>query len=325
MRFLAFWLVCILLLGSTRGQYFDLEQVSQLYRPRIVCDAAWNAPSHLADTGTSFSSLRTGFSGSFPLRTKLGVNFSPDFSSLKFKDILKNSVKVKASQLMAGFRIGYGQVTPGFALSPQQNIGYASASILGLHLDSRYRVLFYSIGLGISEASLQSTVPMYSGIIGRMHLRSLRKMYFYGIALAGSGGVPIPVPFIGGAFPVARSWSFRVSLPVSMELRYQRKGFVGTGGIRLTGMRTGLILDETRMPLTYAGLQYGISMEQKLGKQIQLFVCGGYVTPGQVTLGKRSEPEGQYRLVGSPFLQGGVRMYFGRSIWGNMLQKLEME
>ncbi|MBC7865197.1 MAG: hypothetical protein IAF38_19640, partial [Bacteroidia bacterium] len=84
--------------GILSAQTFDLEQVEQIFRPRIKWDNRFIIPSNFSDTTGKFSDLYSNAVVTFPIRSRLDADFKLDLSKPNLKDILKNSIRINASQ-----------------------------------------------------------------------------------------------------------------------------------------------------------------------------------------------------------------------------------
>jgi hypothetical protein len=144
-------ILLIFFCSNIRAQTFEVDQIQQLFRPRIRVDSKYIFDSKFSDTSGVFNQKEGNFVCTFPIKTKISADLKLDLSSIKLKDIIKNSVRLKASQTLGTIRINAKQANFGFDTLPRKNLNSVTAGLIGLHLTKKYRVLFYSANITVSE------------------------------------------------------------------------------------------------------------------------------------------------------------------------------
>ncbi|MCE3260464.1 MAG: hypothetical protein K0S12_2105 [Bacteroidetes bacterium] len=236
------------------GQTFEVDQIEQLFRPRIRFDSKYVFDSQFRDTSSVFRQGEANAVFTFPIRTKLSADLKLDLSSLKIRDILQNSVRIKASQTLGMFRINARQAYVGFDSLPQKNIVNATAGILGVRLTRKYRIMFYSVNGSFAEQDLTANAPglRASALVGQLHMRGLRRNFFYGVAATYSDGLFLPAAFFGGSEPIGRRFIFNYTLPVQINIQYKDdRHTLITLGVTGDGYRTGINYKSRRVNVNY--------------------------------------------------------------------------
>ncbi|HMC97873.1 MAG TPA: hypothetical protein VKG92_09475, partial [Flavobacteriales bacterium] len=215
-------LLCLLLAGPAQAQTFDVEQFDQLFRPRLKLDARYQPQGAFRDTTGSFSNVEGSAAITFPIHSRFRAGLRPDTNATGLDELLNNSVRVEASQLLGSVRFGARQVEVGFDDVPIRQLYSVSAGLTGMKLSRKMRVLFWSANVNMNEedATFESTVPRFNGIIGQLHVKGLRRIFFYGLGIAFSDRLTLPLPFVGGTVPLGGDWSFQYVLPAQVAVGF---------------------------------------------------------------------------------------------------------
>ncbi len=267
-------LFLILVIGAassaTHAQSFDLEQFDQLFRPRLRLDARYTPGVAFTDRPGSFEERSATGVLTIPLWKKWTAGVELNLLGDGWKELLKNSVRVRASQVLLNARYTPRELRIG---DEQHTLRSASIGALGISLTKKYRVLFWSVNANVSEAAatLDQAVPRFNGIIGKMQVKGLRRQVFYGLAVSASDGLNLPLPFVGGQEPMGERWSFQYILPVQLAVGYKASQrtrlLVGVGA---DGFRSGITLGDERVNLNYTALRSFINVRHKLSNTLQL-------------------------------------------------------
>ena len=321
-----FYTINFFLLGfALTAQTFELEQIQQLFRPRLKMDARYIFNSEIKDTSGMFNHGETSLAFTFPIRTKLGAEVKLDVQSLKLKDILKNSVKLQASQTLGIMRFGGRQTTIGFDSLPVKNTMNASMGMLGVRLTKKYRVRFWSAVANISEQdkTLPNVVPRATAMIGQLHLRGIKKSFFYGIAAVYSDGLLLPAPFFGGSQPIGKKFIFNYTLPVQINLQYKddRKTLI-TAGISADGFRTGILYHQNRVNLNYTSVYSFLNLRYKFSNTFSARAEGGYVLYQNLRYSGDDSYKRVYYPGTGPYVQAGFSVLFGKTVWEKIMDGL---
>ncbi len=304
-----------------KAQTFEVEQLEQLFRPRIKVDTKYIFDSKFKDTISVFNQKEANAVFTFPIKTKLNANVKLDLSSLKLKDILRNSVRLKASQTLGMLRFNTRQVNVGFDSLPLKNNYTIAAGILGASLTKKYRILFYSANIAFAEQdkTINKATPRFSGLIGQLHIRGLKNNFFYGIATSYSDGLFLAAPFFGGSQPIGKNFVFNYTLPVQVNLQYKNNRTLLTAGITADGYRTGINYNTKRVNVNYtSGLCY-TNLRYKFSKTFIAKAEVGYVFYQNWRYTKNDFVRTNFMINNGVYAQVGFSILFGQTIWEKAL------
>ncbi len=308
-----------------KTQTFEIEQLEQLFRPRIKVDTKYIFDSKFKDTLSTFNQKEANAVFTFPLKTKLGADVKLDLRSLKLKDILKNSVRVKASQTLGVIRVNTRQLSMGFdSAAPLKNNYTVAAGVLGASLTKKFRILFYSTNIAIAEQdkTLNKAVPRFSGLVGQLHIRGVKKNFFYGIAASYSDGQIIGSPFLGGSEPIGKHYVFNYTLPVQVNLQYKSNRTLITIGISADGYRTGVDYNTKRLNLNYtSGLCY-TNLRYKFSKTFVARAEFGYIFYQNLRFTQTESLRNNFPINNGVYTQIGFNILFGQTIWEKVFESV---
>ncbi len=252
------------------AQSFDLEQFDQLFRPRLRIDARWTPETEFATHQGSFDDRSITAGLTVPVYKKWTAGVELNLTGGNLKELLKNSIRVRASQVMMSARYtGHDLRLSG----GPHTLHSASMGALGISLTKKYRVLFWSVNANVSEeqATLARAAPRFNGVIGKMHIKGLRRQLFYGAAVSVSDGLNLPVPFVGGVAPIGDSWTFQYVLPLQLAVGYKPgKRTRVLGGFMANGFRSGFAVGDGRGNLSYVAVCGFVNVRHKLSNTVQL-------------------------------------------------------
>ncbi len=317
--------VTLLLLATSlcfNAQTFEVEQIEQLFRPRLKVDAKYIFDSKFKDTTSTFNQKEANAVFTFPIKTKLGADVKLDLSSLKLKDILQNSLRLRASQTLGMIRVNTKQINIGFDSLPLKNNYTVAAGILGASLTKKFRILFYSTNIAIAEQdkTLNKAVPRFSGLIGQLHIRGLKKNFFYGIGVSYSDGLLIGSPFFGGSEPIGKHFVFNYTLPVQINLQYKSNRTLVTTGVSADGYRTGMDYNRKRLNLNYTSAVAYTSLRYKLSKTFVAKAEVGYVFYQNLRYTKTDFIRTNFPINNGIYAQISFSVLFGQSIWEKVFE-----
>lgn len=300
------------------SQTFEVDQVEQLFRPRLRTDVKYIFDSKFKDTSGVFNQAESNTVFTFPIKTSLAAEIRPDLSSLKLKDLLKNSVRIKASQTLGMIRVNAKQAHLGFDSVPSKNLVNVTAGILGVRLTRKYRVMFYSANVSLAEQdkTVGTPGPRASALIGQMHLRGIRRNYFYGAAFAYSDGALLPALFFGGSEPIGKKFIFNYTLPVQVNIQYKDdKNTLITAGVSGDGYRTGIRYADKRVNLNYLSAFAYASLRYRIRKSFVARVEVGYVFYQNLRYSATDNYRTNYMMAPGPYAQAGFSILFGQTLW----------
>ena len=321
----SFLFVFLFLSFFVSAQSFDIDQIEQVFRPRIKWDNRFIFPSSFADTTGKFSDFSSSALFTFPIKTKFDTGFELDLRERKIKDILKNSIKIHASQTMGSLRVSYRQTNLGFDSVPVKNFYSISGGFSGIKLDRKFRVVFYNLAVNISEENktLSSSVPRFSGVLGRLHLKGVQKNYFYGLAFVYSDGLPLPVPFFGGTFPLPGKFLLNLTFPTSVNLQYKSKGTSLFVGASADGFRTGWKYQGNRINLNQTGGQAFVAWRQKIHRTITARIEAGYYFYNALRVNEGNFSPEILSIQPGPYVNAGISILFGKNLIEKILDQMK--
>lgn len=314
----------LLACAVVQGQTFDLEQTMQLMRPRLKMESEFVFDAQFKDTSSLYNGLENSAHFTFPIKRSFKTEIELNLKSLKIKDIIKNSVRIKANEILGSVRVSHKQLRLGFDSLPVKNVYYVNASVSGLHLTKRYRILFYSGGVSLHEQD--KTIDKFgiraSALIGQYHIRGLRKSFFYGIATVYSDGLLIPTPFIGGTEPIGKHLTFNYALPAFMNVQYHNKRSFAIVGIKADGYRAGILFKDKRTNMNFMQAGTYVSYRHKFSNTFQLQVEGGYNFYQNIQFDEGIIKNDKYPLKGSFYANLGIQVFMGKSILEKIIEQL---
>ncbi len=313
--------------ASLSAQTFDLDQFDQLFRPRLRVEGRWLPPVALEKVPGTYEDRASLAVLTFPIHSTFNVNAKLDLTADNIVELLKNGVRVRASQVMGNVRYGTRQVRFDEALGEARMLHSASVGALGVSLTKKYRILFWSLNVNVSEEdkTFDKAVLRFGGVIGKMKVKGLRKQFFYGLAASSSDGLMLPVPFIGGSAPIGKKWSFNYVLPLQASLGWKVSNSTRLNfGAGLEGNRSGLELDDRRYNLNYTGLRVFASARHKLSTHFALRAEVGYMPRHRAAFASKGvdDPLPAFQLQPGMHCMVGVNVLFGTSILDRLLDEV---
>ncbi|MCE3227101.1 MAG: hypothetical protein K0S32_1652 [Bacteroidetes bacterium] len=322
-----FSLILILLISGfiSWSQTFEVEQIEQLFRPRLRFDSKYIFDSKFNDTSSVFRQGEANAVFTFPIKTRVDTDIKLDLSSLKLKDILRNSVRIKASQVMGVFRVNVKQTHIGFDSLPNKNIVNVTGGILGVRLTRKYRIMFYSANASFAEQDITANAPgaRASALLGQLHLRGLKKNFFYGVAATYSDGLFLPAAFFGGSQPIGRKFIFNYTLPVQLNLQYRddRRTLI-TLGVTADGYRTGINYKTKRVNLNYTSASAYLNLRYKFTNTLVARVEGGYIFYQNLKYTPMDGYRTNFSIAPGPYVQAGFSVLFGQTLWEKIANEI---
>ncbi|MBL7917960.1 MAG: hypothetical protein JNM96_06155 [Bacteroidia bacterium] len=305
---------------NSNAQTFDIEQTTQLIRPRLKYDSKYVFDATYKDTNGIFNSAENSFGVTVPIKRSFKTEINLNLKSLKLKDIFKNSVRIKADEILGTFKVTHRQIRLGFDSLPIRNLYYANAGIIGLHLTKKYRILFYAANINIHEEakSLNSVVPRFSGIMGQYHIRGLRKSFYYGGTLVYSDALILPAVFIGGTEPINNELSFNYCLPAFINLQYHKNNSYVMAGVKGDGYRSGINYKNFRTNINITNISAFVNYRHRFSNTFHLQIESGYYFLQRSQFDKHELYRYKYPMNGSFYANFNLQVYFGKS----MLEKI---
>lgn len=300
------------------AQNFEVEQIEQLFRPRLRVDARYVLDSPFTDTLGRYNSKEACMVFTFPIKTSLGADVKLDLSGEKIKDILRNGVQLRASQILGLVRVNGRQAYMGFDTLPSKNMGGATLGLLGLRLTRKYRVMFWSAGVNVSEQdrTIRRAVPRATALLGQLHLKGIRRNFFYGAALVYSDRLLLPLPFFGGSEPLGKKFIFNYTLPAQINLQYKpNRDLMIAAGVNVDGYRGGIEYHLKRSNVNYTAVMTFAGLRYKFGKAVIARIEGGYICYQNIRYTQTEILTNTFPVRSGPYVQAGFSVLFGKTVW----------
>ena len=303
---------------TSSAQSFDLEQFDQLFRPRLRMDARWTPQLAFEDTDARYEERSATGVFTFPVYKRWSAGIDLHAKGEGVGELLKNAVRIRASQVMGNARFGTRQL---LLDDGTRNLHSMSLGALGISLTKKYRVLFWSVNANVSEEkdTFGQAVPRFNGVIGKLHVKGVRKQFFYGLTVAVSDGLNIPLPFLGGTAPMGDRWSFQYVLPLQLALGYKASSDLrfqfGLGG---DGYRSGFAQGDERVNINYTALRVFANVRHRLTPHLQLRAELSGLAAHSLRLPNAEDELERFAISPGVQVMAGVNVFFG----GSTLERL---
>ena len=283
MRKNIFFLIVLILVGRfSLAQSIDVDNPSQLYKPRVRTDF-----KYFSTFKTTYKQMRYASGNTlvtFPIRTKVTSNLLEQIKSgIKLRD-LSDKVKIRFSQQMVTARFGYRNMNLGY--NPNHNYYNASLGLFGVRSLAKFNVLFYSFNGNFSENSetLQKMIPGASIYIGNLKIYSLNKYVLYG-AYAGYFNKKIfPIPFFGAQIPINKTSNLNFVLPAYVSYTLYKKNEIFNTTVGIDGFRAGQYDYSVLSNFAYGNIALSQSWKHQISRGAFIRCEAAYVSPSLVQL-----------------------------------------
>lgn len=307
---------------SISAQTFDLEQFDQLFRPRLRMDLRWTPELAFQDGSGQYEDRSAAAVLTFPVHKRWSAGMDRDLRGGTVGEVLKNAVRIRASQVMGNARYGHRQLLIDDGV---RTLHSASMGALGISLTKKYRLLFWSANANVSEegSTIGRAVPRFNGVIGKAHVKGLRRQFFYGLAATVSDGFALPFPFIGGTAPLGGRWNFQYVLPLQMALGFRASsGLRFQAGIGADGYRSGFAQGDDRVNINYTALRVFANMRHRISRHLQLRAeVSGLASHGLRLPGAEGDLQ-RHGIDPGPQVMAGVNVFFGQSTLERLLDEV---
>ncbi|MBK9176194.1 MAG: hypothetical protein IPM46_07635 [Flavobacteriales bacterium] len=312
-------------LPQLSAQTFDIEQFEQAFRPRLRVDGRFQPESAFRDTTGQLSMLEGTAVATFPLRSHFKAGLQLDTAARGLKGLLKNSIRLEASQLLGSVRVGARQVQLGFDSIGTRQLYTASAGLMGIKLTRKHRVLFWSANVNASEEdrTIDALVPRFNGVIGKLRVNGLRKQFFYGLAFSYTDGLALPVPFLGGMAPLGGDWTFHYTIPAQVAVGLRPKeGTRFLLGVNADGFRSGMEWQGERVNMNHASLRAFVNVRHRINRTFQMRADVGYAVLQSARFSGTDLRPNRYPAEPALVISAGVNVLFGRSVMQRLLDEV---
>jgi hypothetical protein len=310
------------------AQSIDVEQIDQIWRPRVKIESRYFVPTKFNDTLGKYSNFEQRAIFTFPIKTKFKVDGAIDLSDFKLKSIIKNSLKtieLEASQTMGSIRVERRNVKIGFDSLPQKQLYNFSASIFGLKLTKKYKILFYNVSLNHAEENktLNHFALRVNAIGGRFHIRSLRKNFYYGALLSYSDKSFLPVPFFGGAQPLSDKLTLNYTLPAYISVAYELNNKLTiNSGVTIDGYKSGILFQEKRTNISNTNWAAFANANYSVGQSFNIKAELGYNFYSSLSYTKSNFYRYNYAYGKGVYVQFTLSQLMGKTLFEKIISKV---
>lgn len=237
--------------GNLQAQSFSVLDFTQIFVPKISATAEFQTPRPLKQNDTiSYHTLAGGIQAQIPVAGKIGLDLNLDklknWKNIKswkdFKNI-GNALPVDISAYQVFWTIAGNIRQQNFAFDTTKYTGYGfSTGVSGIHLQKKFKLLFYSANIGFSEDknTLANFQPIFNGYVGQARVSKYGFIYYYGAYLNYTDKRLIPVPFVGIYTGIPPLFSLQVTLPFQARFIYQKnKKLRAAAEVSLGAFQTG--------------------------------------------------------------------------------------
>jgi hypothetical protein len=294
--------------------------VDFLFNPGITLGTEYLSPSALNDS-TDFQLSKYKFQFSQPLKTKVGVK-GFDLKKIDFK-----KMSVKASQLFLDYNLNI--IQPNLSSNNSfETIYRGGLGLTAVTASTKSGIWIYSGNIFASENKTtfsENFVPNFRGYIANVTTKDLKTFYFYGGGLLVQQGRFVPFPLLGIKTKLANKLRLEVILPVHLRLNYRINKKINIDGVvSYNGINTvylqGSVINGNDQTVYLRQLKTNLSLNAKLSKQYKFKLDVGYSSLQQ--LYSWNDKSGQ-SLNSAPFVCVSLNYYFGKSVFGNFMNKGE--
>lgn len=305
----------VLVLLPATAQTFDLEQFEQIFRPRLKVDTRWTPPASFTDQEGTYEDRAVVGVFTVPVYQRWSAGIDLNAEGKGVVERLKNSVRIRASQVLANGRVGIRELRIG-SDGDVRTLYTGSVGALGVSLTRNFRVLFWSANVNVSEeeSTVDQMVPRFNGVIGKLRINGARKQLFYGLAVTLSDGLNLPIPFVGGTEPIGDRWSFQYVLPVQLAVGFKLSDDTRfQGGVGADGFRSGFAQGDDRVNFNYTALRAFVNVRHRLSRTVQLRAEIAGLPVRQIRLPDPAGDLQRYPINAGWSVQGGINIFFGNS------------
>jgi hypothetical protein len=298
---------------KSRSQSVDVDQTSQFLRPRIRVDARYFSTFHEGANSLRFYDGQ--FLLSAPVNTKIKSNLNNILSNgFDFKK-LKDEGKLRFSQQMISAKFGYKNLYFDTSAVSTKDIYSGSIGLFGIHSMKKLNILFYSANVNFAESSrsLAKSRPGFSGLVGDVKIKGLKKYYIYGLFMGYVGGRFIACPFIGANLEIKKHHYLNFVLPAYFGYNYNNGKINNTLAIGFDGFRTGILDNlDGYTNLSMGALSAYNSFRYKIKKGFWFRFDTGILSRGILRIRNNNETQ-KFNLSPGYYFTAGLHYNFGSS------------
>jgi len=305
------------MVSTTFSQSFNIDF---LFNPGITLGSEYLMPSVINDS-MDFQISKYSFQFSQPLKTKVGVK------GLDLKKISFKKVDAKASQFFLNYNFSVIQPTM-TGSDNYENLYKGGFGFTVVTASFKKGIWIYSANVYATENSTtltKSFTPNVRGYIANIKTKNLKTFYIFGGGLLLHQGQLIPFPLLGMKTKLASKLRTEIILPVHIKLNYSINKKVSLdvvahyNGIN-TVYRNGSTYNNKDKTLNVRQLKTCVALNAKISKHFKLKIEAGYSSFQRF---HSWETKMSKSIGGSPYIGVSVNYNFGRSVFGNFMNKTE--
>jgi hypothetical protein len=321
--------------GRSTGQSFILDRI---FQPSMSINTELTFDLNQNNDKLHIAKLNANLI--IPVKSKLDleIEWKKIFNVRSWKDV-KNMASIKAYQIFWTLKpqlTGVQYVPTGNKISPFSN-PYSVAfgvqtGITGIHLMKKFRLLLYSANISIQEDihSYNKLRPNGTALLGVVHFKGFRYLWYYGLALSVNDGqnLPVfPVPFLGAYLKLGNKIWWNITLPLQTRIEFKpnsnlRVDLLASLGNYGFGFGSNVLnRDYSRHYISGLQLKTGLAFHFKTKGGTKFFLEAGYLPfrAFQFDAGKTSRPFANPELGPTPYFAFSVFYGLKKSLIGSSL------
>ncbi|HLP13744.1 MAG TPA: hypothetical protein VK177_17555 [Flavobacteriales bacterium] len=306
-----FFILLLIIAANGFSQSLDVDQTSQFLKPRLRLDTRYFSTLESDQNNLHFYDAQLLFSA--PIHTRVKSNLVDVFSGGFDLKKIKDEGQLRFSQQMLSAKVGYKNLYLDTSSVTTKDIYSASIGLFGLQSLKKLNILFYSVNANFSESSqsLEKLRPGFSGIIGDVKIKGLKKYYVYGLFAAYVGNRFIACPFFGANLELKKHHYLNFVLPAYFGYNYSKNNINNTVAIGFDGFRTGLLDNlDNYTNLNMGALSLYNSFRYKMRKGFWLRFDAGLLSRGVLRFNTSGVSQ-KFNLPPGYYFTAGVHYNFG--------------
>jgi hypothetical protein len=346
MRLKFFSFICLLILNiSLFAQSLTIKDFPQLFLPSLSVGAEGTLPRPVKSAeSVTYYSLGGGIQANVPISGKIELDLNLDklknWKNIKnWKDIenIGKALPVDVSGYQLFWTVNGGLCNTQLTMSGDStaHLGYYfHTGVSGLHLQKKFRLLFYQATLGFSEDknTMSQLKPVFSAYMGQARIIKYGFILYYGGYINYTDGALLPIPFVGIYTALPPFFDLQVTLPLQARLSYRKhKTLRASAEIAFSGFQTGyaaldpLTNDYERYRLRSSHLKIATTAEHRTeGGRLSFEV--GTVVARSAKLSQGSTNIADYTPKGGIYMSVNYQATLGRkSLIKTVWDKLEFK
>lgn len=265
------------------AQSLQVKEFTQIFQPSLSVGGEWTLPRPMRSGDAElYNALAVGVQASVPIKGEIEFDLNLDklknWKNIKsWKDVQNIGrtlpVDVSGYQLFWTANGGFRSTTLSTSTDSSAHRGYYfNTGMMGLHLQRKFRLLFYQATLGFSEdgTTMRQLKPIFTAMGGQARIIKYGFILYYGGYINYTDGRLLPIPFIGAYTALPPFFDLQITLPLQARISYRKhKNLRASAEIALSGFQTGfsrpnpLTAEAERLGMRSAHLKVSTTAEHR--------------------------------------------------------------